>query len=145
MVIKIWAFTFDTVMHLCITHRQNNVTIYYYWCVTISIFIKLWFFSQIAFFEFTCTCFETHSYNDFSELAVFILDLFVKAAKWAQVPMDLFYCYKLGKLSSQRQWYHVFTFRKSQDSQKELKLLLDMYKSVPKESRDRVQVRYLSL
>lgn len=31
-------------------------------------------------------------------------------------------------------------FRKSQDSQKELKLLLDMYKSVPKEARDKVQV-----
>ncbi len=30
--------------------------------------------------------------------------------------------------------------RKSQDSQKELKLLLDMYKSVPKEARDKVQV-----
>ncbi len=41
--------------------------------------------------------------------------------------------------------FFVFAFhRKSQDSQKELKLLLDMYKSVPKESRDRVQVRTIA-
>ena len=32
--------------------------------------------------------------------------------------------------------------RKSQDSQKEMKLLLDMYKSVTKESRDKVQVAF---
>ncbi|KAK3591494.1 hypothetical protein CHS0354_031601 [Potamilus streckersoni] len=32
------------------------------------------------------------------------------------------------------------SFRKSQDSQKELKLLLDMYKSAPKEQRDKVQL-----
>ena len=31
-------------------------------------------------------------------------------------------------------------FRKSHDSQKELKLLLDMYKAAPKEQRDKVQV-----
>ena len=34
----------------------------------------------------------------------------------------------------------MMCFRKSQDNQKELKLLLDMYKSAPKEQRDKVQV-----
>ena len=37
-----------------------------------------------------------------------------------------------------------FLFRKSQDNQKELKLLLDMYKSVSKEQRDKVQVGLFS-
>ena len=36
--------------------------------------------------------------------------------------------------------FHVFP-RRSQDSCKELRLLLDMYKSAPKESRDKANVR----
>lgn len=32
------------------------------------------------------------------------------------------------------------SFRKAQESQKEMKLLLDMYKSAPKEQRDKVQL-----
>lgn len=33
-----------------------------------------------------------------------------------------------------------FSLRKAQESQKEMKLLLDMYKSAPKEQRDKVQL-----
>ena len=35
----------------------------------------------------------------------------------------------------------MWVCRKSQDGARELKLLLDMYKSAPKEQRDKVQVR----
>lgn len=35
---------------------------------------------------------------------------------------------------------HIFCIRKAQESQKEMKLLLDMYKSAPKEQRDKVQL-----
>lgn len=35
-------------------------------------------------------------------------------------------------------FFHLF--RKAQESQKEMKLLLDMYKSAPKEQRDKVQL-----
>ena len=34
----------------------------------------------------------------------------------------------------------LLCFRKAQESQKEMKLLLDMYKSAPKEQRDKVQL-----
>ena len=33
------------------------------------------------------------------------------------------------------------SYRKSQDRERELKLLLDMYKSAPKDNRDKAQVR----
>ena len=36
--------------------------------------------------------------------------------------------------------YGAAEFRKAQKSQKEMKLLLDMYKSAPKEQRDKVQL-----
>ena len=36
-----------------------------------------------------------------------------------------------------RRWW---AGRKAQESQKEMKLLLDMYKSAPKEQRDKVQL-----
>ena len=49
----------------------------------------------------------------------------------------------LSEYPSYLQLFYFFFFfhRKSQDSQKELKLLLDVYKSAPKEQRDKVQVR----
>jgi len=38
-------------------------------------------------------------------------------------------------------WTFVFTScRKSQDRERDLKLLLDMYKTVPKETREKAQV-----
>ncbi len=33
-----------------------------------------------------------------------------------------------------------FWYRKAQESQREMKLLLDMYRSAPKEQRDKVQL-----
>ena len=38
---------------------------------------------------------------------------------------------------------NFFPFRKSQENQKEMKLLLDMYKGSAKEQRDKVQVRQI--
>ena len=58
-----------------------------------------------------------------------------------------------GKHSCLLEWCHVLfcsleisrvfpptLFRKAQESQKEMKLLLDMYRSAPKEQRDKVQL-----
>lgn len=38
-------------------------------------------------------------------------------------------------------YYHIIlSCRKAQESQREMKLLLDMYRSAPKEQRDKVQL-----
>lgn len=54
--------------------------------------------------------------------------------------------YSISDLSELQIWVTIPTHklcyvnRKAQESQKEMKLLLDMYKSAPKEQRDKVQL-----
>lgn len=55
------------------------------------------------------------------------------------------YCCLLSSQSSDLKPYlpslpPISSLRKAQESQKEMKLLLDMYKSAPKEQRDKVQL-----